>query len=285
MLSNTICAENKILEGSINSLSSIWLSSGNYSFLLSPMDQFEIKPFFGHLLGLNYTPIGLISNLLIYIGLVVSLIIVYYRYSSIKENIKVSDWSFSTEVIYFTIFNMVLGQLGILLGLFFFVFIFVLFIYILFSNLMGLIPYNFATTAHLASTLSMSSSIWFGVSILGLELHALRFFSLFSPEGTPLPLVPLLAIIELISYIAKGLSLGIRLGANLISGHLLMIILAGFSFGSLVYPEWWVKIPGGSISLSLITGILGLELAIAGIQSYVFSILTSSYIKDSVSLH
>lgn len=150
---------------------------------------------------------------------------------------------------------------------------------------MGLIPYNFATTAHLASTLSMSSSIWFGVSILGLELHALRFFSLFSPEGTPLPLVPLLAIIELISYIAKGLSLGIRLGANLISGHLLMIILAGFSFGSLVYPEWWVKIPGGSISLSLITGILGLELAIAGIQSYVFSILTSSYIKDSVSLH
>ena len=179
---------------------------------------------------------------------------------------------------------MVQSQIGLLFGLFYFSFIFVIFAFILFSNLLGLIPYNFAITAHLVTTLSMSSAIWFGVSIIGIVLHALKFFTLFSPEGTPLLLVPLLAIIELISYIAKGLSLGIRLGANLISGHLLLLILAGFGFLALT-AALSIQVIAGPIALILIIAISGLELAIAGIQSYVFSILTSSYIKDSVSLH
>ena len=254
------------------------------ALMISPMDQFEIKPFFGEFLGLNYTPVGMFTNILVYIGLVVIFTIFFYVYGSFKDNIKINGWSFSTEAIYYTIYNMVLGQIGSIVGLFFFILIFVLFIYILFSNLVGLIPYNFATTAHLLSTLSMSSSIWFGVTIIGLVLHGLRFFTLFSPEGTPLFLVPLLALIELISYIAKGLSLGIRLGANLISGHLLLLILAGFGFLGLT-ATMGIRFTGGSIAIALITAISGLELAIAGIQSYVYSILTSSYIKDSVSLH
>ena len=253
-------------------------------FLNSPMDQFEIKPFLGEFLGLNYTPLGLITNILIYIGLTVAFIWFFYIYASFKNTITINGWSLSTEAIYYTIYNMVLAQIGSLVGLFFFVFIFVLFIYILFSNLMGLIPYNFATTAHLVSTLSMSSSIWFGVTIIGLVLHSLKFFTLFSPEGTPLLLVPLLALIELISYVAKGLSLGIRLGANLISGHLLLLILAGFGYLGLT-ATLGLRLTGGSIAIALITAISGLELAIAGIQSYVYSILTSSYIKDSVNLH
>jgi len=260
------------------------LSNNNITSVYSPMDQFEIKPFLGNFLGLNYTPVGLITNISVYIGLVVFFILLFYIYGNFKESIKINGWSFSTESIYFTIYNMVLGQIGSLVGLYFFVLIFVLFIYILFSNLMGLIPYNFATTAHLISTLSMSSSIWFGVTILGLVLHALNFFSLFLPEGTPLVLIPLLALIELISYIAKGLSLGIRLGANLISGHLLLLILAGFGFLALS-TRFLTLLTGGLVAVVLISAISGLELAIAGIQSYVYSILTSSYIKDSVSLH
>ena len=256
----------------------------NISNLYSPMDQFEIKPFFGQLWGLNYTPVGLITNILVYIVLVDLYILYLYIYGSFKENIQINGWTFSNEAIYFTIYNMVVGQIGSLVGLFFYVMIFVLFIYILFSNLMGLIPYNFATTSHLISTLSMSSSIWFGVSIMGLVLHLWQFFTLFCPEGTPLFLVPLLALIELISYIAKGLSLGIRLGANLISGHLLLLILAGFGFLGLT-SNMILRITGGPLAILLITAISGLELAIAGIQSYVYSILTSSYIKDSVSLH
>ena len=258
--------------------------SSDIGNLNSPMDQFEIKPFLGEFWGLNFTPLGLITNILVYIQLVVIFTYLFYMYATFKDTIRINGWSFSAEAIYFTIYNMVLGQIGSLVGLFFFILIFVLFIYILFSNLMGLIPYNFATTAHLVSTLSMSSSIWFGVTIIGLVLHALRFFTLFSPEGTPLLLVPLLALIELISYIAKGLSLGIRLGANLISGHLLLLILAGFGFLGLT-ATLGLRLTGGSVAIALITAISGLELAIAGIQSYVYSILTSSYIKDSVSLH
>jgi len=254
------------------------------NYLSSPMDQFEIKPFFGEFLGLNYTPLSFLTNIFVYIILVVLFTLVFYIYGNFKENIKINGWSFSAEAIYFTIYNMVLSQIGSVVGLFFFTFIFVLFIYILFSNLMGLIPYNFATTAHLISTLFMSTSIWFGVTIMGLVLHVLRFFTLFSPEGTPLFLVPLLALIELVSYIAKGLSLGIRLGANLISGHLLLLILAGFGFLGLT-GTFSIQLTGGSIAIALITAISGLELAIAGIQSYVYSILASSYIKDSVSLH
>jgi len=195
-----------------------------------------------------------------------------------------NGWSLSTEAIYFTIYNMVIGQIGSTFGLFFFVLIFVLFIYVLFSNLLGLIPYNFATTSHLVSTLSMSSMIWLGVTIIGLVLHHFLFFSLFLPEGTPILLAPLLALIELISYIAKGLSLGIRLGANLISGHLLLLILAGFTYMFLT-GDIFVRLIGGPLSIILVSAVSGLELAIAGIQSYVYSILTSSYIKDSISLH
>jgi F-type H+-transporting ATPase subunit a len=266
-----------------------WLLIGNENVIsnisvYSPMDQFEIKPFFGDFLGLNYTPVGFITNISVYIALVTIYVVLFYVYGNFKENIKMNGWSFSTEAVYFTIYNMVLSQIGAVVGLFFFIFVFVLFVYILFSNLMGLIPYNFATTSHLVSTLSMSSSIWFGVTIMGLVLHALKFFTLFAPEGTPLVLVPLLALIELISYIAKGLSLGIRLGANLISGHLLLLILAGFGFLALT-ASWEIVAAGGPVAIGLITVISGLELAIAGIQSYVYSILASSYIKDSVSLH
>jgi len=252
--------------------------------MYSPMDQFEIMPFLGTFMGLNNTPIGLFTNIMVYIGIVVLVLININIYGTFKGNIKINGWSISTESIYFTIYNMVLGQIGLIFGLFFFVLIFILFVYILFSNLMGLIPYNFATTAHLISTLSVSSMIWFGVSFIGLLLHRLVFFTLFSPEGTPLLLVPLLALIELISYIAKGLSLGIRLGANLISGHLLLLILAGFGFLGLT-AKLNISLTGGLIAVTLITAISGLELAIAGIQSYVYSILSSSYIKDAVSLH
>jgi F-type H+-transporting ATPase subunit a len=268
-------------EGVLGSTNDVQFNS--HYLVDSPMSQFEIKPFLGEFLGLNYTPLGFFTNILVYIGLVVLYILSFFIYGGFKDNIQINGWSFSTEAIYFTIYNMVLSQIGSLVGLFFFVLIFVLFIYILFSNLLGLIPYNFATTAQLVTTLSISSSIWFGVTFIGLELHALKFFTLFSPEGTPLILVPLLALIELISYIAKGLSLGIRLGANLISGHLLLLILAGFGF--LAVQPSLLPMFESILAIILITGISGLELAIAGIQSYVYSILSSSYIKDSVSLH
>jgi F-type H+-transporting ATPase subunit a len=267
-----------------NKVENLKIGYEDSTILSSPMDQFEIKSFLGDFLGLIHTPLGFITNIFVYIVIVLTVCYLLFIHGGFKNLININGWSFSTQALYFTLYNMVQSQIGLIVGLFFFSFIFILFVFILFSNLLGLIPYNFAITAHLVTTLSMSSSIWFGVTIIGLVLHAFRFFTLFSPEGTPLLLVPLLALIELISYIAKGLSLGIRLGANLISGHLLLLILAGFGF--LAFNSTLsVQLIGSPIALALITGISGLELAIAGIQSYVYSILTSSYIKDSVSLH
>jgi len=254
------------------------------SLMATPMDQFEIYSLFGDWFILKNIPIYIFTNMSVYIILILSLVLIYYLNGNFKEKIKINGWSISNEAIYFTIYNMVLGQIGLIVGLYFFNLIFVIFIYILFSNLLGLVPYNFAVTAHLVITLSMSSSVWLGVTIMGLSLHAWKYFTLFCPDGTPLVLVPLLALIELISYIAKGLSLGIRLGANLISGHLLLSILSGFGFMSLK-SIWVLSIILFSLFLSLITAISGLELGIAGIQSYVFSILSSSYTNEAVYLH
>jgi len=256
-----------------------------FNVIASPMDQFEVFSLFIDFLIMKNIALILLTNFSIYVIIILFFIILYYKNGNFKEELKINGWSISNEAIYFTIYNMVLGQIGYIVGLYFFILIFVLFIYILFSNIIGLIPYNFAITAHLVVTLSMSSSIWFGVSIMGLLLHGVKYFSLFCPTGTPLVLVPLLALIELISFIAKGLSLGIRLGANLISGHLLLSILSGFSSFLFNIKIFLVLLMACLLLLALITSICGLELSIGGIQSFVFSILSSSYISEAVNLH
>src|SRR5437870_6086802 len=112
----------------------------------------------------------------------------------------------------------------------FFPLIFSLFIYILINNLVGMVPYSFAPTSHFIITFSISFTIVIGATILGFQIHALKFFSLFVPSGCPLGLLPLLVLIEFISYLARNVSLGLRLAANLVSGHMLLNILSGFTY-------------------------------------------------------
>jgi len=161
--------------------------------------------------------------------------------------------------------------------------IYSLFLFILFLNLVGLIPYSFTATAHFALTLGFSTTIIMGVTLLGLYLHGLRFFSLFVPAGTPLALVPMLVLIESVSYLARAFSLGIRLSANMLAGHILLHIIADFS---------WSFITGSLLGVILIplpllflTLLYGLEIGVALIQAYVFVLLTCNYIKDAISLH
>ncbi|CAB4424407.1 unnamed protein product [Rhizophagus irregularis] len=148
---------------------------------------------------------------------------------------------------------------------------------------LGLIPYSFTATAHFALTLGFSSTILLGVTLLGLHRHGLHFFSLFVPAGTPLPLVPLLVLIESVSYLARAFSLGIRLAANMLAGHILLHIIATFSWkfivGSLL---GIIMIP---LPLLFLTLLYGLEIGVALIQAYVFVLLTCSYINDAISLH
>lgn len=165
----------------------------------------------------------------------------------------------------------------------FFPLIFTIFIFVAGMNLIGLIPYSYTVTSHFIVTLSLSLTIFIGMNIICIRLHKLAFFALFLPAGTSLPLAFLLVPVELISYIFKPLSLAIRLFCNMMAGHTLLKVFAGFAWSlmSLTGTLFYLQI----IPLLILVPLYGLELGVALIQAYVFSLLTCIYLNDAVNLH
>lgn len=249
----------------------------------SPLDQFEIRSFVSisssllNLSALDFTVFSL------YMIIVIGVIYNIFKLSLNNNRIIGSNWFLSIEALFHTILNMVKGQIGGTAYNKYVPLVFTLFIFILVANLIGMIPYSFALSSHLVFIISISLMLWLGVTILGLETHKWKFFSLFVPGGTPLVLVPVLVLIELLSYCARAISLGLRLSANTLSGHLLMVILASLVLNLMSINT--ITLALGIIPLLGIFAIVCLEFAIACIQAYVFSILISSYIKDAVYLH
>ncbi len=187
------------------------------------------------------------------------------------------------ESIYATVHSIVVGQINEKKGQIYFPFIYVLFIFILVNNLIGLVPYSFASTSHFVLTFSLSFTVVLGATILGFSKHGLEFFSLFVPAGCPLGLLPLLVLIEFISYLARNVSLGLRLAANILSGHMLLNILSGFTYNIMTSGVIFFFL--GLFPLAFIIAFSGLELGIAFIQAQVFVVLSCSYIKDTLELH
>ena len=146
-----------------------------------------------------------------------------------------------------------------------------------------MVPYSFASTSHFILTFSLSFTVVLGATILGFSKHGLEFFSLFVPSGCPLGLLPLLVVIEFISYLARNVSLGLRLAANVLSGHMLLNILSGFTYN--IMTSGVIFFFCGLLPLSFIIAFSGLELGIAFIQAQVFVVLSCSYIKDCLELH
>lgn len=168
-------------------------------------------------------------------------------------------------------------------GQLYFPFIYSLFVFILINNLIGLVPYSFASTSHFVLAFFLSFSIVLGATILGFQNHGSKFFSLFVPAGCPLGLLPLLVLIEFISYLSRAVSLGLRLAANIVSGHMLLSILSGFTFN--IMSGGIILFFVGLLPIAFILAFSGLELVIAVIQAQVFVVLTSSYIRDALDLH
>ena len=249
----------------------------------SPLDQFIIRNLFtikADLLGniqLSLTNIGL--YLMITTVIIFMLYILATNYNIVIPN----NWSLSVESIYATVFSIVVNQINAKKGQMFFPLISGLFIYILINNLVGMVPYSFAPTSHFIITFSMSFTIVIGATILGFQVHSLKFFSLLVPSGCPLALLPLLVLIEFISYLSRCVSLGLRLGANILSGHMLLNILAGFTYNIMKKGILYFFL--GLIPLLFILAFSGLEIGIAFIQAQVFVVLSASYIKDSLDLH
>jgi len=249
----------------------------------SPLSQFEIRnllsldaPILGNI-HISITNIGL--YLIIGIFFIITLSIIGTNYNKLISN----NWSISQESLYATIHNIVTNQINPKKGQIYFPFIYTLFVFILINNLIGMIPYSFASTSHFILTFSLSFTIVLGATILGFKNHGLKFFSLFVPAGCPLALVPLLVFIEFISYLARNISLGLRLAANITAGHMLLNILSGFTYN--IINSGFIFMLLGLIPLAFIIAFSGLELGIAVIQAQVFVVLTSSYIKDGLDLH
>ena len=252
-------------------------------YINSPLDQFEIRDLFSfnaNLLGnlhLSLTNIGL------YLTISIFIILTYSLLSTNNNKIIPNNWSISQESIYATVHGIVINQINSNKGQMFFPLMYVLFVFILINNLIGLVPYSFASTSHFILTFSLSFTIVLGATILGFQRHGLKFFSLFVPSGCPLALLPLLVLIEFISYLSRNVSLGLRLAANILSGHMLLSILSGFTYNIMTSGIIFFFL--GLIPLAFIIAFSGLELAIAFIQAQVFVVLACSYIKDGLDLH
>ena len=249
----------------------------------SPLDQFIIKNLFSFKADLLANLQISLTNIGLY--LIISTFIIFVLYT-VATNYNISTpntWSISQESIYSTIYSIVVNQINANKGQIFFPFISALFIYILINNLVGMVPYSFAPTSHFILTFCTSFTVVIGTTILGFYIHDIKFFSLFVPSGCPLGLLPLLVLIEFISYLARNVSLGLRLAANVISGHLLLNILSGFTYN--IMTSGFLYFFLGLLPLIFIIAFSSLEIGIAFIQAQVFVVLSASYIKDALELH
>ncbi len=158
----------------------------------------------------------------------------------------------------------------------YFPFVFSIFMFILFANFIGLIPFSFTTTSHIIVTFVMAFFIFIGVTLIGLARHKLHFFSLFLPPGLPIYLAPLLIPIEIIGYLTRPISLSVRLAANMMAGHTMVEVFAGFIVALGIF---------GFAPFLFVTAVYGLEVVVAFLQAYVFAVLTCLYLSDAIHLH
>ena len=158
----------------------------------------------------------------------------------------------------------------------FFPYVFSLFIFVLIGNMVGMIPYSFTFTSHIIVTFALASVVFIAVTVLGFVKHGLHFFSFFVIPGLPWYMLPLLIPIEIISYLSRPISLSVRLFANMLAGHTLLKVFAGFVV-TLGF--------AGFLPLAFIVALTGLEILIAFLQAYLFAILTCLYINDALHLH
>ena len=159
----------------------------------------------------------------------------------------------------------------------YFAFIFSLFMFVLFCNMFGMIPYTFTVTSHIIVTFVLASFIFIGVTVIGFMKHGFGYLKLFVPSGVPAVLLPLIVVIEIISYLSRPVSLSVRLFANMMAGHTMMKVFGGFVISLGIF--------GGWLPLSFSVALTGLEILVAFLQAYVFAILTCIYLNDALNLH
>ena len=239
----------------------------------SPLEQFVWKPIVPvEIGGIDVS----FSNSSLFMTITVLVATLFLVLGIRRSAIIPGRWQVAVELSYEFIAGLLKDTVGTE-GRKYFPIIFTLFMFVLLGNLLGMVPYSFTFTSHIIVTFGMAFTIFIGVTILGFAKHGMHFFSFFAPPGTPVVMLPLLVPIEIISYLSRPISLSVRLFANMLAGHTLIKVIAGF------IPVLGVIF--GVLPLALVVALTGLEILIAFLQAYVFAILTCLYINDAIHLH
>jgi F-type H+-transporting ATPase subunit a len=238
----------------------------------SPLAQFEVHRLIPiHIGGVDLS----FTNSALFMLITIALVTLLLTAGTRKRALVPGRWQSLAELCYEFVANLVRETVGSE-GRKYFPFVFTLFMFILFGNMLGMIPYGFTFTSHIIVTFVLALVVFVGVTILGFAKHGIHFFTFFVPPGVSWVLWPLLIPIEIISYLSRPISLSVRLFANMLAGHTLLKVFAGFvpALGA-----------AGIIPLAFVSALTGLEFVIAFLQAYVFAILTSLYINDALHLH
>ncbi|WP_050527756.1 F0F1 ATP synthase subunit A [Pseudorhodobacter aquimaris] len=240
---------------------------GASGFQIHPMDQFIVKPLFGGDHIAWYT----VTNVTLWMAIAVVAIAAMLMLGTRRRAIVPSRSQSVAELIYGFVYNMVEEVTG-REGVKYFPYVLTLFLFILFSNLLGLLPAAFTTTSHIAVTIVLAMLVFLGVTILGFVKHGIGFLGMFWVSSAPLVIRPILAVIEVISYFVRPVSHSIRLAGNLMAGHAVIKVIAGFA----------TLVVASPVVIGAVTALYGLELLVACVQAYVFTILTCVYLRDAV---
>jgi F-type H+-transporting ATPase subunit a len=237
------------------------------------MEQFEIKPLFElHIGGADLS----FTNSALFMAFAVAASFLLFLSATRKRTMVPGRWQSIAELLYEFNAQMVTDNIG-KEGLKYLPFIFTLFLFILLGNVLGLMPYGFTFTSHIVVTATLALCVWLGATAIGFARHGLHYFSLLCPKGTPLGVAFVLVPIEIMSYFIRPVSLSLRLFANMLAGHVLLKVLAGFVIALGLLFGW--------VPLAAVFAITLLEIMVALIQAYVFALLTCIYLNDAVHLH
>ena len=244
--------------------------------MASPIEQFNVKPIAQlELAGIDVS----FTNSSLMMVLVVSFLTFFLAGGARKSAVVPGRWQVMVELLYSFIAGMVRDNVG-KEGKRYFPFIFTLFVFVLGLNLAGMFPYSFTVTSHIAVNFAMAIFIFLGVTVIGFIKNGAGYLKLFAPSGVPWWLMPLIVVIEIISYCTRPISLSVRLFANMLAGHIMMKVFAGFIVS--MAAAGMVGMIGGIVPFAVNVLLTGLEILVACLQAFVFTILTCIYLNDAM---
>lgn len=245
----------------------------------SPVEQFTIKPLLAiNLFGLDIS----FSNSALFMILAVVLSSGFLTLAMRRRAMVPGRLQGMAEMMYEFISSMVMDNAG-RDGRPYFPFIFTLFVFLLFGNMLGLLPYSYTFTSQIIVTFTLAAFVFIGVTAIAIAKHGWHFLTFFVPPGAPKPLIPFIVLIEVVSYFVRPVSLSVRLFANMLAGHTMLKVFAGLAV--LITGAGGIYTPGAVLPFLALIGLTGLEVLVAALQAYVFTILTCMYLNDALHLH